>query len=307
MAPVPVTDPLSAPSPAKEPAVGSPLVGIGLMLLACFLFSGLDATAKYLSQSVSPLQIVWVRFLSHVVLAVFFFRLWQRPEALRPKRRLLQVVRAFTLLCTTIFNFLAVQYLQLAETMSILFAAPFMVTALAGPLLGEWAGVRRWAAIIVGFCGVLLVTQPWSGQMHWAVIYSVCAMVSYAFYMLLTRMLAPTESSISLLMVSGVVAAIAMTPAGLMSWQAPESLFHWGLLLSTGVYGLVGHWILIVAHRMAPASLLAPFLYVQIIWMVILGYLVFDDIPGWSTVAGASVVVASGLYILFREQVLRKR
>ncbi|WP_417694320.1 DMT family transporter [Roseibium sp.] len=315
MAPLPMTPPTDDPEtpvdeliplPAKGSTDGSPLVAIGLMLLACLLFSCLDATAKFLSQSIEPMQVVWIRFVSHSVIAVFLFRIWTRPKALKTNRKGLQVVRSFALLLTTLFNFLAVQYLQLAETISIMFAAPFLVTALAGPLLGEWAGLRRWIAIIVGFCGVLLVTQPWSGQLHWAVIYSVLSMISYAFYMLLTRMLAITESSMSMLMVSGVVAALAMTPIGVSVWVEPPSLLHWVLLLSTGIYGLIGHWILIIAHRLAPASLLAPFLYVQIIWMVILGYLVFSDVPMWTTAAGTGVVVASGLYILYREQFLKK-
>ncbi|MEJ8473159.1 DMT family transporter [Roseibium algae] len=279
------------------------LTAIGLILLACLCFSGLDATAKYLSQSLPPLQIVWMRFVVHVVLALVLFRVWKNPKFFKTGRPVLQTVRAFTLLGSTVGNFMAVQYLQLAESMSILFAAPFVVTALAGPMLGEWAGMRRWAAIVVGFIGVIIVTQPGSGQMHWAAIYSVGALVCYALYALLTRKLAETDSSASMLLISAAVAASAMTPVGLSVWVEPPSLFHWGLLLSTGVYGCIGHWIFIHAHRLAPAPVLAPFIYVQIVWMVALGYLVFDDVPAISTLVGASVVVASGLYILYREQV----
>lgn len=280
-------------------------MAIGLILLACLCFSGLDATAKYLSQSLHPLQIVWMRFATHVVLALFLFQVWKNLSLFKTGRPILQTVRAFALLATTIGNFLAIQHLQLAESMSILFAAPFVVTALAGPMLGEWAGWRRWAAIVVGFAGVLVVTQPGSGGLHWAAIYSVGAMFFYALYALLTRMLAATDSSASMLLISAVVAAIAMAPVGLNVWVPPANLFDWGLLLSTGVYGCIGHWIFIHAHRLAPAPVLAPFIYVQIVWMITLGYLVFDDVPTTSTVVGASIVVASGLYILYREQ-LRK-
>ncbi len=280
-------------------------MAIGLILLACLCFSGLDATAKYLSQSLHPLQIVWMRFATHVVLALFLFQVWENLSLFKTGRPILQTVRAFALLATTIGNFLAIQHLQLAESMSILFAAPFVVTALAGPMLGEWAGWRRWAAIVVGFAGVLVVTQPGSGGLHWAAIYSVGAMFFYALYALLTRMLAATDSSASMLLISAVVAAIAMAPVGLNVWVPPANLFDWGLLLSTGVYGCIGHWIFIHAHRLAPAPVLAPFIYVQIVWMITLGYLVFDDVPTTSTVVGASIVVASGLYILYREQ-LRK-
>ncbi|WP_417687171.1 DMT family transporter [Roseibium sp.] len=289
----------------KVPTEQAPLKAIGLILLACLCFSGLDATAKYLSQTLPPLQIVWVRFVTHVILALVLFKVWKNPGLFKTGRPVFQVVRALALLGTTIGNFLAVQHLQLAETMSILFAAPFVVTALAGPILGEWVGWRRWAAIIVGFCGVLVVTQPGTGQIHWAAIYSVMAMLLYAVYALMTRVLAATDSSASMLLISAVVASLAMAPAGLTVWVAPGDLFEWGLLLSTGVYGCIGHWIFIQAHRLAPAPVLAPFIYVQIVWMVSLGYLVFNDVPTATTILGASIVVASGLYILYREQ-LRK-
>jgi len=283
--------------------VPAPVTGIGLIILACLCFSILDATAKYLSASLPTLQIVWVRFVSHLVLALVLFRVWRSPQLLRTDRWGLQIVRAFCLLGTTIFNFLAVRYLQLAETMSIMFAAPFVITALAGPVLGEWAGIRRWVAIVVGFLGILVVTQPGSGGLHWAVIYSLAAMSFYATYALLTRKLAATDSSAGMLIISGLVAAIAMAPVGLSVWQAPASALEWGLLIATGALGGGGHFLFIMAHRVAPAPVLAPMTYVQIVWMVALGYLIFDDVPTMTTVAGASIVVASGLFILYREQV----
>lgn len=280
----------------------APVFGIGLIVLACLCFSVLDATAKFLGSQIPPLQIVWIRFVSHVIIAAVLFQVWRNLHLLRTKRPILQGVRAICLLGTTIFNFLAVQYLQLAETMSIMFAAPFVVTALAGPMLGEWAGPRRWAAIVVGFCGVLIVTQPGMGGMHWAAIYSVAAMSFYSVYALLTRRLTATDSSAGMLILSGAVAALAMTPVGLTVWEAPPDFLHWALLLSTGFWGALGHWLFITAHRRASAPILAPFIYIQIVWMIGLGFVVFDDIPTLSTLVGAGVVVTSGLYILYREQ-----
>ncbi|GGB61703.1 hypothetical protein GCM10011316_37120 [Roseibium aquae] len=288
-------------TPARASA--NPILGIALLVLACLCFSILDATAKYLGSHVPTLQIVWIRFLSHVVLAFLMFRVWANPDILKTGRPVLQGVRAVCLLLTTVFNFLAVQYLQLAETMSIMFATPFVVTALAGPLLGEWAGLKRWIAIIVGFIGVLIVTQPGMGGMHWAALYSVAAMMTYALYALLTRMLTETESPAGMLFISGIVAALATAPAGLAVWETPSELTIWLLLLSTGVWGALGHWLFIAAHRISPAPVLAPFIYVQIVWMIALGYLIFSDVPSWATLAGASVVVASGLFILYRERV----
>ncbi|WP_269585480.1 DMT family transporter [Roseibium sp. Sym1] len=281
----------------------APIAGIGLIVLACLSFSVLDATAKYLSTSLPTLQIVWMRFVSHVFLSLVLFQVWKKPSLLKTRRPVLQIVRAFCLLGTTICNFLAVRYLQLAETMAIMFAGPFVITALAGPMLGEWAGARRWAAIIVGFIGVLVVTQPGLGGMHWAAIYSVAAMIFYALYALLTRMLTATDGSAGLLIISGIVAAVAMAPAGLTVWQTPPDAWTWLLLLATGVFGAGGHFLFIMAHRIAPAPVLAPFIYIQIVWMITLGYFIFADVPTFTTLLGAAIVVASGLYILYRERV----
>ncbi|MHA7776334.1 DMT family transporter [Roseibium sp. M-1] len=288
--------------PSGSPAA-APLAGIGLIVLACLSFSVLDATAKYMSTSLPTLQIVWVRFVSHVLLTLVLFQVWRKPSLLKTRRPGLQLVRAFCLLGTTICNFMAVRYLQLAETMAIMFAGPFVITALAGPMLGEWAGARRWAAIVVGFLGVLVVTQPGIGGMHWAAIYSVAAMTFYAFYALLTRQLTATDGSAGLLIISGIVAAVAMTPAGLTVWQTPPDAWTWMLLFATGVFGAGGHFLFIMAHRIAPAPVLAPFIYTQIVWMIALGYLVFGDVPSFTTLLGAAIVVASGLYILYRERV----
>jgi drug/metabolite transporter (DMT)-like permease len=283
-------------------AVPERFMGIALISFAFFSFSGLDATAKYLGQTLPAEQIVWMRFLTHVVFAVLLFRVWRIPGALRSERWPLQILRSMFLLGSTVFNFFAVRHLQLAETVSIMFAAPFVVTALAGPLLNEWAGFRRWMAIIVGFLGVLVVTRPGLGGLNWAALLSVCSMTCYALYALTTRMLAHTESPVGMLIISAVVATLAITPFGLAAWTAPGDLWTWALLLSTGAWGCIGHFALIRAHVLAPAPVLAPFMYIQILWMSGLGFLVFDDVPGPFTVLGAAIVVSSGLYILYRER-----
>ena len=282
------------------------LAGILLIVAAVALFSCLDTTAKYLGRHVPPLEVVWFRFASHLVLAVFVFRLWKRRHIVRTRRPVLQIVRSFGLLGSTVFNFQALQYLQLSETVSIMFAGPLLVTALAGPVLGEWAGRRRWTAILIGFVGVLVVTRPGLGGLHWAVGFSLAAMVSYAIYALTTRMLTETDSVDGMLIISAAVAVLAMTPSVVMVWETPATLGLWGLLLSTGLYGGFGHWLLTKAHVLVPAPVLAPFFYSQIVWMVGLGYIVFSDVPGATTVLGASIIVGSGLYLLYRERRLKR-
>ncbi|PLX39691.1 MAG: EamA family transporter [Hyphomicrobiales bacterium] len=283
---------------------------LGGILLACAAFtcfSCLDTTAKFLSRSLPIYEIVWLRFVGHVILTGFLFRVWSRPHLIVPRRALLQFVRALCMLGATAFNFLALRHLQLDEAVSIMFATPFVVTALAGPILGEWAGLRRWIAILVGFLGVLIVTRPGFGDMHWAAIYSVAAMTSYAFYTLTTRMLTATETPQSMLMLSGIIPAIAMAPPALSTWQTPADWQTWGLLAVTGFFGSLGHWLLIKAYTRAPAPVIAPFMYTQIVSMVALGLIVFSDVPGFYTILGSSVIISSGLYLLYREQIRKKR
>jgi drug/metabolite transporter (DMT)-like permease len=222
---------------------------------------------------------------------------------MRTKRPVLQLVRSALLLGSTITNFLAFRYLQLDQALAILFSTPFMVAILAGPILGEWIGWRRWLAILVGFAGVLLVTRPGIGGVHWAALYSVASAVFYALYIVATRVLSRSDPSDTTLFYSNLVGAVAMLPVLPFVWQTPDDPFIIFLMVVFGAFGSFGHYLLIVAHRLAPASVLAPFMYSQLVWATGFGYFVFGDVPNRWTLAGAAVVVASGLYLLHRERV----
>lgn len=292
---------------AKDPAAAERLIGFALILLAYLCFACLDTTAKYLGGALAPLQIVWMRFLTHSGFAIAALRPWSAPEDYHPRHPVQQGLRALCLLSSTFFNFLAVRYLQLAETASIFFLAPFIVTAMAGPILGEWAGARRWAAIVIGFVGALFIIRPGPEGFQPAMLLSLAATISYSFYILLTRRLTRDETAEGMILLPALIAAAIMTPIGIMQWQAVPGAFHWALLLVTGLFGGLGHWFLIKAHETAPAPVLAPFLYTQLLWMVLLGYLVFGDIPGWSTVVGAAIIVSSGIYLFYRERQAARR
>jgi drug/metabolite transporter (DMT)-like permease len=214
----------------------------------------------------------------------------------------MQLLRGVTLLASTIFNFGAVQYLQLAETSAIMFAAPLVITALAGPLLGETVGIRRWAAVVVGFVGVLMVTRPGTGAMHWAALLSVGAMLNYAAYSILTRRMHRTESPEALMMLSAMVGAAALLPLAPRAVESVEG-WLWILALMTGGFGAIGHAALVMAHRVTSASLLAPFAYTQMIWMITFGFVIFGDVPDGWTIAGTTVIAGDVLYILHRERI----
>jgi drug/metabolite transporter (DMT)-like permease len=277
-------------------------VGIALMCGAVATFSCLDATAKYLNGHMDTLQVVWARYAGAFVLAFLISNPLTSPGLMRTRRPVLQVVRSTLLLGSSIFNFLAFRYLQLDQALSILFSVPFMVAALAGPMLGEWIGWRRWTAISVGFAGVLLVMRPAPGSFDPAALFSVGSAICYALYGITTRQLARTDSSETTLFYTNVVGVVVMSPVVPFVWTIPASWWLAFLMVVLGALGSFGHYLLIAGHRLAPASLLSPFIYTQLVWAVALGYLVFGDVPtGW-TLAGATVVVASGLYILNRER-----
>ena len=182
---------------------------------------------------------------------------------------------------------------------------PLLVALLAGPMLGEWVGPRRLIAIFAGFTGVLLVVRPGTAGFHPAMLLVMAAVVFYALYGIFTRILARHDSSNTTLVFSALPAALLMTPALPWFWVWPQTGMQWTVLAATGLFGLIGHLLLIRAHRHAPAAVLAPFVYGEIIWMVALGYLVFGDVPGLWTLAGGSIVVASGLYLWYRERVVK--
>ncbi len=273
------------------------------MCAAVAAFACLDATAKYLNSYMDTLQVVWARYTGGFVLAFLVSNPWSRPGLMRTKRPGLQILRAAMMLGSTVTNFMAFRYLQLDQALSILFSIPFLVAILAGPFLGEWIGWRRWVAILVGFAGVLLVTRPGVGGIHWAALYCVGSALFYSFYIILTRILSRSDSSDTTLFYANILGAAAMLPVLPFVWSTPDNPWVIFLMVVFGAFGSLGHYLLIVAHRLAPASVLAPFMYTQLVWATALGYLVFSDVPNNWTLAGASVVIGSGLYLLHRERV----
>ncbi len=277
------------------------LIGIGLMCGAVLGFSCLDAMAKYLSATMDTLQVVGVRYACAFLIALLFSNPITQPGLTRTRRPVLQLIRSALMLGSTVFNFMAFRYLQLDEALSILFSTPFLVAILSGPLLGEWVGWRRWTAILVGFVGVLVIVRPGLGGMQWAALYSLGSAFCYAGYNITTRMLSGVDSSATTLFYANLLGVVVMAPILPFVWTPPSAM-EIVLMVAMGGFGAGGHFLLILAHRQAPASALAPFIYTQIIWATVLGYLVFANLPNRWTLAGAAIVVASGLYLIYRER-----
>lgn len=293
----------------RKPKVLSPepitrMKAIGLMILATLCFALLDSSAKYLvaAEGVPVAQVTWFRFVGHVVFSAAV--LW--PFALKPSlnsaKPLVQIARSLLMVVTTGFNFIALRYLQLDQTITIFFLTPLLVAALAGPLLNEWVGWHRMVAIVAGFFGVLIVMHPGIGTVHWAMLLALVATLGYALYNLATRYLAAFDPASVTQTYTPLAGVLILAPFAFVAWHWPESAGQWLLLASLGFWGGLGHWLLILAHRAAPAPVLAPFIYFGLIWMSAAGYLLFGDVPTWWTLSGAAVVIVSGLYLLARER-----
>jgi drug/metabolite transporter (DMT)-like permease len=283
------------------------LTGIALMCGAVACFAMLDTTAKYLNLYMSTLQVVWARYTGAFVLPFIVSNPWTRPGLTRTTRRVLQLVRSVLLLGSTLGNFAALRYLQLDEAIALVFSTPFFVAALSGPMLGEWVRWRRWTAIAVGFVGVLVVVRPGQGAFQPAALLSLSAALCYALYSITTRILARTDPNDTTLFYSNIVGAVALLPVVPFVWTTPTDPLVIALMVASGAIGSCGHYLLIAAHRLAPAAVLSPFIYTEIVLVTISGFLVFGDVPNRWTLAGAGIVVASGLYLLHRETVVRRK
>ncbi|HSH69024.1 MAG TPA: DMT family transporter [Deferrisomatales bacterium] len=278
-----------------------PLLGVSLMVFAMATFSCLDTTAKYLTASLPVVEIVWARYVFHTALLVAALPFLGGRLRLRTRRLRLQVGRSLFLLAATAFFFSSLKYLQLVEASSIAFVSPLVVTVLSVPLLGEHVGPRRWAGVGAGFLGVLVITRPGTGVMHWAAVLPLGMAVCYACYQVATRGLSDTEHTITTLFYTAVVGAAVISCIVPFFWVSPTpgDWLRMGLL---GVFGGTGHLLLIQAFRYAEASVLSPFNYVTIITNTLAGYLVFQQLPDAWTFVGAGLVIASGLYVFHRER-----
>jgi drug/metabolite transporter (DMT)-like permease len=249
------------------------------------------------------LQVVWARYMSAFILALFMFNPIKRPQVMRTSRPWLQLGRSALLLVSTTLNFVALRYLQLDQVVAIIFCTPFIVAALGGPMLGEWIRWRRWTAITVGFLGVLLVARPGAGGIHPAALLSVAGAGCYAVYSISTRILSRTDSNETTNFYSNLVGAVLVSVAVPFYWTSQSDPKIIILMCIMGLFSGTGHYLLIMGHRLAPAAVLAPFIYTEIVWMIALGYFVFAHVPNAWTLAGVAVVTASGLYLLYRERV----
>ncbi len=287
------------PSPAVAPDAAASRRGILWMLFTMFLFVSMDTLAKHLIQSYSLVQVVWGRYFFHVVLLSVI--LAPRLSRLIKTRRLgLQLVRSLLLLVTTGLFFASLRYVPLANASALLLVSPIIVTALSFPVLGERVGPRRWAGVVFGFAGALIIIRPGSDVMQLASLLPLAAAFCYAFYQISTRFLSHTEPVLTTLLYTAFVGTLVTSAAVPFEWRAPAPA-EWPIFVMLGVIGGVGHFALIKSLTAAPAATVVPFTYTNMIWAPLYGFAVFSDIPDSWTIVGTLTIICSGLYIFHRE------
>jgi drug/metabolite transporter (DMT)-like permease len=282
-------------------------LGIGLLIFAQIFFAILDTSAKWLSVAGIPVfQVVFVRYAVPVVVLAVILLPSRGLSLFRTGNLKLELLRGLCLAGVTAALFYAMKFLPLTVTGSLLFTMPLMVTALSVPLLGETVGWRRWLAIGAGFIGILIIIRPGTEAFHPASLLCLIAALCAAFYSILTRKLAGIDPASTQTMYAAVVSVACVTPFAFDGWVWPVDPPTWIAFFLIGLAGLAAHQLMTVAHRFAPPSTLAPFSYLELIYLAIASWIVFNQPPDAWFYAGAPLIIASGLYIWLRERALHR-
>jgi drug/metabolite transporter (DMT)-like permease len=301
------------PLPEKKPATRTaparadrPFRGIALILASTVFLGASDVTAKYLSATLPSIEIAWIRFLVFALIMSPAMVPGSPLYALRSQRPGLQAMRGVALLGSSLFFISGLRFLPIAEASATGFVAPLFVTALSIVFLGETVGVRRWLATAVGLIGVLIILRPGTGAFHPAAFFPIVSALAWACTLIMTRMMSGRDHAITTMTYSSIVGVCILSALVRFVWVAPswhDILF--GIFI--GLASTAGQWIVVLAFRYADASVLAPFSYTQLLWVSILGFVIFGEVPDIWTVTGAVFIVGSGLYTAHRERVRRSQ
>jgi S-adenosylmethionine uptake transporter len=313
-----MTAPTARPAPPPTPTAaglrpggpGRPAVeqGMLLMALAMLIVPVIDALGKLLTDTLAPGQIAWGRFFFQTLFMLPWLLLAARP-AVRPRFDL-HAARGALMAGATLFFFWSVAYLPLADAIAIFFVEPLILTVFSAVFLGEAIGWRRLTAVIVGFGGALVVIQPGWAVFGPAALLPLAAAGCFAGYLTITRMIAERESAVSLQFWAGLAGLIVLTVAlaiGELGGVGPidpvwPSADDWVMLAGVGAVATLGHYLVVLAFARAPAGVLAPFQYLEIISATLLGLVIFGDFPRATTWLGVAIIIGAGLYVFHRER-----
>jgi drug/metabolite transporter (DMT)-like permease len=290
-----------ANSPGEANASNQKLAGIALMISGTLVFLTLDSFAKELGTRIPFLEMVWARYFFNFLTIFLIFGPRKIPTLLKTKNLKLNLVRGFLLLGGTLTFFGAVVHIPLGTATSIGFVWPLLVTALSVPLLKEKVGLPRWSAVIAGFIGALIIIQPTGGIDHWAIFLPLAMACFYSMYQIMTRMIDKNESPMTGVLYSAIIGTIALGVALPFIWVTPDLMTLAGLVFM-GILATIGHFLVIKALQTTPASLLAPFAYVQVIASIFVSWLYFGDEPESHMIGGAALIIAAGIFVIYRER-----
>lgn len=282
-------------------------LGIGLLVSAQLFFATLDTSAKWLAVAGLPtFQVVFIRYAIPLVVLLALLLPTRGLGVFRTRNLKLEILRGFCLAGVTAALFFAMKFLPLTVTGALLFTMPLIVTALSVPLLGETVGWRRWLAILVGFVGILVIVRPGTEAFHWASLIGLVGATSAAFYSILTRKLAGVDPASTQTVYASLVSMLCAMPFAFDGWVWPSDPPTWVAFFLIGIAGLVAHQLMTIAHRFATPSLLAPFSYLELLYLACASWLIFNQPPDIWFYVGAPIIVASGFYIFLREQAMRR-
>ncbi len=279
----------------------NPLRGIALTTSACAVFAVADVTSKFLSTGLPIVEIQWIRYVLFAGMAAV---LAARTPGLpfRPRNLKSQIVRGLCVTGSSVLFVYGIREMTMAQATTISFLSPLLITVLSIPLLGETVGIRRWSAVLAGMVGMLIVVRPGTTGFQPAALFGVASSCCWALALIITRKIAASDAPQTTILWSSVIGVIVLTILLPFDVQWP-TWWQFMLCLMLGVLSSAGQWLVVLAHRLAPASVLAPFSYSQLPWVTIGGYLVFANLPDRWTLVGASIIIASGLYTAHRERV----
>ena len=283
-----------------------PGLAILLVLLAMFLLATMDAIAKHLTESLAIPQILGIRFAIFFCFALMLAAPRGIRETARSERPKLQILRGFILITEMSCFIYAFSLMPLADVHAIAAVSPLMVMAIAAIFLGERIGPRRWIAVGVGFVGVLIIIRPGGSVFDPISLIPLGAAFGWAVYQAMLRMVAAGDSPQTTTLYTAGVGILGFNLISPFVWRPPD-LETWIGLITIGILGSIGHFLLPVAYRLAPASTLQPFAYMMPLWAAVMGWLVFNHLPDQWTMIGGAVIIASGLYALYRERIAERR
>lgn len=268
--------------------------GIFLIILAVLTFSTMDAVVKYLSHYYSVPFLVWNRFMIHTLFLLLVLLPWLKKNLLRTKNLPLQIVRSILMFGTTLLFFFALKFFTLAEATTVLFISPILLIAISPLMLGEYPTRKEWIMVLIGFVGMLIILRPNNGNfLSPVILFPLGAACCFTLFQVATRKL-NSENPFTTLFYTGLFGAWIMSFIVPFHWVVPAS-HHLLPLLLLGILGAAGHFVLIKAFSYAPAPVLAPFIYTQLIWATLLGFIFFAELPdGWS-IAGMIIIGAVGI------------